>query len=133
MNFYACLLFFYVVIELSLLILHLAYFKVSEQLFWNLCVLCAFVRNKFCLVQRHKRHEEESTISSRLWYSGTLFLSFVMNGMFAQPWAVFAQFEFFSTRLSSDGVVIITCLFADEKDGLRFLFTFFSFTFACHA
>ena len=61
-----------------------------------------------------------------------LFFSFVMNGMLPQSWAILAQFEFFSARFPSDGIVVISGLFADEEDCFRFLFTFFSFTFACH-
>src|SRR5215469_11226003 len=53
-----------------------------------------------------------------------------MDGMFPKFGAVFAQFEFFSSRLSSDGVVIFPSFFTDEKDCFRLLFSFFTF---CHA
>ena len=53
-----------------------------------------------------------------------------MNGMFPKFGAVFAQLEFFTSRLLSDGVVIFPGFFADEKDGFRLFLTLFAF---CHA
>ena len=53
-----------------------------------------------------------------------------MNGMFPKSGTEFAQFEFFSSRLFSDSVIIFSALFADEKDRFRLFFTFFTF---CHA
>ena len=53
-----------------------------------------------------------------------------MNGMFPKSGAEFVQFEFFSPRLFSDGVVILSAFFADEKDSFRLFFAFFTF---CHA
>ena len=50
--------------------------------------------------------------------------------MFAKFGTVFTQFEFFPSRLSSDGVVIFSCFLADEKDSFRLFFAFFTF---CHA
>ena len=51
-----------------------------------------------------------------------------MDGVFPKFWAVFTQFEFFSSRFFSDSVVILPRFFADEKNRFRLLLTFFPFS-----
>jgi len=73
--------------------------------------------------QRNRKHNSCATAAERL------FFLFVMNGMFPKSGAVFAQFEFFPSRLFSDGVIVISGLFTDEKNCFRLFFAFFTF---CH-
>ena len=53
-----------------------------------------------------------------------------MNSMFPKSGAELAQFEFFPPRFFSDGVIIFSTFFADEKDSFRLFFALFTF---CHA
>src|SRR5579871_5149664 len=51
-----------------------------------------------------------------------LFL-FRVNGVLAQPGAVFTQLELFAAWLAAHGVVVVAGFFTDQKHGFRFLFT----------
>jgi hypothetical protein len=53
-----------------------------------------------------------------------LLLFLVVNRVPAQTRAVLLELQFFAPRLAAENVVVVTRLFADEKDGFSFLFAF---------